>query len=67
MLIVKELLSHGEENKCLDDIYDRLCCIYAKEKIEQIYYKYGNEDIIHKKYNEIMPILDELNKKIQID
>ena len=67
LFIVKELLSHGEENKCLDDIYDRLCCIHAKEKIEQIYYKFGNEDVIHKKYNEIMPILDELNKKIQID
>ena len=67
LFIVKELLSHGEENKCLDEIYDRLCCIHAKEKIEQIYYKYGNEEVIHKKYNEIMPILDELNKKIQID
>ena len=67
LFIVKDLLSHAEQNKCLDDVYDRLCCIHAKEKIEQIYYKFGNEDIIHKKYNEIMPILDELSKKIQID
>ena len=67
MFMVSELLSKGEENKCLDAIYDRLCVIHAKEKVEQIYYKYGNEEIIHKKYNEIMPILDELNKKIDID
>lgn len=67
MFIVKELLDKGEEKKISDKIYDRLCIIQAKEKIEQIYYKYGNEEIVHKKYNEIMPKLDELNKNIQID
>ena len=67
LFIVKELLEKGEEKKCVDSIYDRLCCIQAKEKIEQIFYKHGNEDIIHKKYSEIMPKLDELSKKIDID
>ena len=67
MFIIKELMDKGEANKCLDAIYDRLCVIQAKEKVEQIYYKYGNEEIIHKKYNEIMPVLDELSKKIEID
>jgi hypothetical protein len=67
LFMVKQLLEKGEALGCLDKIYDRLCCIQAKEKVEQIFYKHGNEKIIHEKYNEIMPKLDELNKKIQID
>ena len=67
LFMVKQLLEKGEALGCLDKIYDRLCCIQAKEKVEQIYYKHGNEKIVHEKYNEIMPKLDELNKKIQID
>ena len=67
MFIIKELLEKGEANKCLDNIYERLCTIQAKEKVEQIFYKFGNEDIIQKKYHEVMPKLDELNKKIQED
>lgn len=67
MFVIKELLDRGEEKKCLDNIYDRLCIIQAKEKIEQIYYKFGSDDSIHQKYNEIIQKLDELNEKIQID
>ena len=67
LFMIQQLLEKGEENKCLDNIYDRLCCIQAKEKVEQIYYKFGNEEIIAKKYHEIMPKLDELNKRIQIE
>ena len=67
MFIVEDLLIKGEEKKCIDRIYDRLSCIQAKEKIEQIFYKYGNEDIIHKKYSQIMPKLDELSKKIEFE
>ena len=67
LFIVQQLLEKGESSGCLDNIYDRLCCIQAKEKVEQIFYKHGNEDIIHKKYNEIIPKLDELSKKIMIE
>ena len=67
LFMVKDLLDNGEANKCLDNIYDRLCIIHAKETVEQIYYKLGNEDIVNKKYHEIMPKLDELSKKIQED
>ena len=65
MFIVKELLEKGEASKCLDYIYDKLCIIHVKEKIEEIYFKHGNEEVIHQKYNEIMPKLDELNQKIK--
>ena len=67
LFIVQELLSKGEASGCLDNIFDRLSCIQAKEKIELIYYKHGNEEIVHKKYNEIIPKLDELGKKIMIE
>ena len=67
MFIIEMLLSNGEKLGVLDSIYDRLCVIQAKEKVEEIFYKYGNEEIIHKKYNEIMPKLDELNKKSMTD
>ena len=67
MFIIKDLLEKGEANKCLDNIYNRLYIIHAREKVEQIYYKFGNEEVIQKKYHEIMPKLDELNKKMQED
>lgn len=67
MFIIQMLLSTGEKMGVLDSIYDRLCLIQAKEKLEEIFYKYGSEDIIHKKYNEIMPKLDELSKKIMTE
>ena len=67
LFIVQVLLEKGESTGCLDNIYDRLCIIQAKEKVELIFYKHGNEEIIHKKYNEIMPKLDELNKKMMAE
>ena len=67
MFIIQMLLSNGEKIGVLNSIFDRLCAIQAKEKVEEIFYKYGNEEIIHKKYNEIMPKLDELNKKSMTD
>ena len=67
MFMIQQLLVKGEALGCLDNIYDRLCCIQAKEKVEEIFYKHGNQKIIHEKYSEIMPKLDELEKKIQIE
>ena len=67
MFMVQQLLVKGEALGCLDNIYDRLCCIQAREKVEEIFYKHGNQKIIHEKYSEIMPKLDELEKKIQIE
>ena len=67
LFMIQNLLESGEKYGNIDDIYNRLCTIHTKEKMEQIFYKYGNDDIIHKKYNEIMPKLEELEKKIDID
>ena len=67
LFMIQNLLESGEKYGNIDDIYNRLCTIHAKEKMEQIFYKYGNDDIIHKKYNAIMPKLEELEKKIDID
>ena len=67
LFIVQVLLEKGESTGCLDNLFDRLCIIQAKEKVELIFYKHGNEEIIHKKYNEIMPKLDELNKKMMAE
>ena len=65
LFMIQDLLASGEKYGNLDDIYQRLCSIHAKEKVEQIFYKYGQEEIIHKKYKEIMPKLEELDKKIE--
>ena len=67
LFMIQNLLESGEKYGNIDDIYNRLCTIHTKEKMEQIFYKYGNDDIIHKKYNAIMPKLEELEKKIDID
>ena len=67
LFMIQNLLEGGEKYGNIDDIYNRLCTIHTKEKMEQIFYKYGNDDIIHKKYNAIMPKLEELEKKIDID
>ena len=67
LFMIQNLLESGEKYGNIDDIYNRLCTIHTKEKMEQIFYKYGNDDIIHKKYNVIMPKLEELEKKIDID
>ena len=67
LFMIQNLLESGEKYGNIDDIYNRLCTIHTKEKMEQIFYKYGNDDIIHKKYNAIMPKLEELGKKIDID
>ena len=65
LFMIQDLLASGEKYGNLNDIYQRLCSIHAKEKVEQIFYKYGQEEIIHKKYKEIMPKLEELDKKIE--
>ena len=65
--MIQNLLEDGEKYGCLNEIYQRLCTIQAKEKVEQIFYKYGKEEIVHKKYNAIMPKLEELDKKIEED
>ena len=67
LFMIQNLLEGGEKYGNIDHIYNRLCTIHTKEKMEQIFYKYGNDDIIHKKYNAIMPKLEELEKKIDID
>jgi hypothetical protein len=67
LFIIQQLLEKGAQYNCLDSIYDRLCVIQVKEKVEQIFYKNGNEEIIHTKYNEIINKLDELSKKILVE
>ena len=67
LFMIQNLLEKGEKYGMLNDIYQRLCNIQAKEKVEQIFYKHGNEEIVHKKYNAIMPKLEELDKKIDED
>lgn len=67
LFMIQNLLEDGEKYGCLNEIYQRLCTIQAKEKVEQIFYKYGKEEIVHKKYNAIMPKLEELDKKIEED
>ena len=67
LFMIQNLLEDGEKYGCLNEIYQRLCTIQAKEKVEQIFYKYGQEEIVHKKYNAIMPKLEELDKKIEED
>ena len=67
LFMIQNLLEKGEKYGMLNDIYQRLCNIQAKEKVEQIFYKHGNQEIVHKKYNAIMPKLEELDKKIDED
>ena len=67
LFMVQNLLEDGEKYGNINDIYQRLCAINIKEKMEQIFYKFGNDDNVHKKYNAIMPKLEELEKKIDID
>ena len=67
LFMIQNLLENGEKYGNINDIYQRLCTIQAKEKIEQVFYKYGKEEIIHKKYNAIIPKLEELDKKIEED
>ena len=67
LFMIQNLLENGEKYGNINDIYQRLCTIQAKEKIEQTFYKYGKEEIIHKKYNAIIPKLEELDKKIEED
>ena len=67
LFMIQNLLENGEKYGNINDIYQRLCTIQAKEKIEQIFYKYGKEEIVHKKYNGIRPKLEELDKIIEED
>ena len=67
LFMIQNLLESGEKYNLLDKIYQKLCIIHTKEKMEQIFYKYGNDEIIHKKYSEIMPKLEELDKKIEVE
>ena len=67
LFMIQDLLEKGEKYGCINDIFQRLCNIQAKEKVEQIFYKYGNEEIVHKKYKIIMPKLEELDKIIEED
>ena len=67
LFMIQDLLEKGEKYGCINDIFQRLLNIQAKEKVEQIFYKYGNEEIVHKKYKIIMPKLEELDKIIEED
>ena len=67
LFMIQNLLENGEKYRCLNDIYQRLCTIHTKEKIVQIFYKYGNEEIVEQKYHEINAKLEELDKKIDED
>ena len=65
--MIENLLVDGEKYKKLNDIYVKLCNINAKERVEKIYYKYGNDEIVNKKYNEIMPKLEKLKNNMEED
>ena len=67
LFMIQNLLESGEKYGGLNDIYQRLCTIQAKEKVEQIFYKYGKEEIVHKKYRVIITKLEELDKRIEED
>ena len=67
LFMIQNLLESGEKYGYINDIYQRLCSIQAKEKVEQIFYKYGEEEIVHKKYNAIITKFEELDKKIEED
>ena len=67
LFMIRNLLENGEKYKCLYDIYRRLCTIHVKENITKIFYKYGNEEIVQKKYHELNTKLEELDKKIDED
>ena len=67
LFMIQNLLENGEKYGYINDIYQRLCSIQAKEKVEQIFYKYGEEEIVHKKYNAIITKFEELDKKIEED
>ena len=67
LFMIENLLVDGEKYKKLNDIYVKLCNINAKERVEKIYYKYGNDEIVNKKYNEIMPKLEKLKNNMEED
>ena len=67
LFMIENLLVDGEKYKKLNDIYVKLCNINAKERVEKMYYKYGNDEIVNKKYNEIMPKLEKLKNNMEED
>lgn len=66
LFIIQNLIVKPTNKKInINDIFDKLCGVQAKEKVEQIYYKYSSND---KKMNDmcrsILHTFEELQKKI---